>query len=106
VRELLGAVKRKRAGTRDLEVGPISLRDPLPTIGVPLPWPQTEVGLDLQAALDLLFDRYRYAELLDYGSLPPSPPFGLDDRHWLVEQVERSRAADGGNAVEHERTDG
>lgn len=97
---------RKRAGVSDLEVWPIGLRDPLPTIGVPLATPQAEVGLDLQAALDLLFVRYRYAELLDYEGLPPSPPFGLDDRRWLIGQIERSREAYSGDGAEHDRIDG
>jgi len=80
---------RKRVGIPDLEVWPIGLRAPLPTIGVPLPPPREEVSLDLQAALELLFARYRYAELLDYGSPPPAPPFALDDAQWLAEQVRR-----------------
>jgi hypothetical protein len=83
----------KRAGAAELEVWPISLHDPLPAIGVPLPPPEEEVGLDLQAALDLLFERYRYAELLDYRRPPPAPSFALDDARWLADHVERWRAA-------------
>jgi hypothetical protein len=84
---------RKRPGAAELEVWPIGLRDPLPAIGVPLPSPEEEVGLDLQAVLDLLFERYRYAELLDYRSPPPPPSFALDDARWLAGCVERWRAA-------------
>ena len=90
---------RKRAGAADLEVWPIGLRDPLPAIGVPLPSPRQEVALDLQEALDLLFDRYRYAELLDYASPPPSPAFALDDALWLAGRIERGQSAYAGNGT-------
>jgi hypothetical protein len=88
----------KRVDSPDLEVWPISLRDPLPTIAVPLTPPHDDVALDLQAALDLLFERYRYAELLDYRAAPPPPPFTLDDARWVAEQVERWLAARAGES--------
>jgi hypothetical protein len=83
----------KRVDSPDLEVWPISLRDPLPTIAVPLTPPHDDVALDLQAVLDLLFERCRYAELLDYRAAPPPPPFTLDDARWVAEPVERWLAA-------------
>ena len=78
----------KRAGASDLEVWPIGLRTPLPSIAIPLSLPIEDIGLDLQAALDLLFTRYRYAQLIDYRSAPPPPAFTLDDRQWVAEQIE------------------
>ncbi len=83
----------KRGGAHDLFAWPCGVRDPLPTIAVPLVPPFDDVALDLQLALDELFARYRYAELLDYSVPPPPPPFELADAHWVAEQVRRWQAA-------------
>jgi hypothetical protein len=56
------------------------------------------VPLDLQAAIVALFERYRYAELIDYGEAPPAPAFALDDAQWVVAQVQRWQARGGGDA--------
>jgi hypothetical protein len=83
----------RRVGSDEAEVWPIDLRDPLPTIGVPLSPGYDDVALDLQLALDLLFERYRYAELLDYAAPPPAPPFVPADARWIAEQVRQWQAA-------------
>jgi hypothetical protein len=77
----------KRGGSTELEVWPCPLREPLRTIAVPLTPPYEDVPLDLQAAVDTLFARYRYAELLDYRGAPPAPPFAPDDAHWILDRV-------------------
>jgi hypothetical protein len=77
----------KRAGTQEAEVWPMALRDPLPTIAVALPPGQADVPLNLQAVMDDLFERYRYAELLDYSSPPRAAGLPLDDMQWVAEQV-------------------
>jgi hypothetical protein len=89
----------KRVGTGLLDVWPISLRDPLPTIAVPLVAPHADVALDLQAAVDLLFERYRYAELLNYDAPPPAPALQWDDARWVGEHVARWWAAQRGNGA-------
>jgi hypothetical protein len=81
----------KRAGKQEAEVWPMNLRDSLPTIAVALPPGQADVPLDLQEAVGALFDRYRYAELIDYGSPPPAPALPLDDAQWAAAQVQRWR---------------
>jgi hypothetical protein len=45
-----------------------------------------------------LFERYRYAELLDYTAPPPAPALALDDALWVAEQVQlwqATRTGDG-----------
>jgi hypothetical protein len=78
----------KRAGAHEAEVWPVSVRDPLPTIAVPVSPGQPDVPLDLQAIIGALFERYRYAELLDYRLPPPPPAFALDDAAWVAAQVQ------------------
>jgi hypothetical protein len=72
-----------RAGVADtLEAWFTTLRDPLPTIAVPLRPPLADVPLDLQAALDTVYDRYRYDTILDYAGDPPPPLLGDADAAW------------------------
>ncbi|GAC1401608.1 MAG: hypothetical protein NVSMB65_19050 [Chloroflexota bacterium] len=70
----------------------MGLRDLLPTIAVALPPGQADVPLDLQAVITALFERYRYAELIDYSGPPPAPAFPLDDAQWVAAQVQRWQA--------------
>jgi hypothetical protein len=37
-----------------------------------------------------LFERYRYAELIDYSTPPPAPAFPLDDAQWVAAQVQQA----------------
>ncbi len=81
----------KRAGAQEAEVWPMSLRDPLPTIAVALPAGVADVPLDLQATIEALFERYRYAELIDYGAPPPAPGFPLDDAQWVMARAQHGQ---------------
>jgi hypothetical protein len=78
----------ERAGAHEAEVWPVSVHDPLPTIAVAVSPGQPDVPLDLQAIIEALFARYRYAELLDYRQPPPPPAFPLDDAAWLAAQIQ------------------
>lgn len=78
----------------------MALRDRLPTIAVALPSGQADVPLNLQAVIDDLFERYRYAELLDYSGPPPAPGLPLDDMHWVAEQVRLWREARPANGTD------
>ncbi|HWE61777.1 MAG TPA: DUF4058 family protein, partial [Chloroflexota bacterium] len=89
----------KRAGAQEAEVWPMSLRDPLPTIAVALPAGQADVPLDLQAIIETLFERYRYAELIDFRRAPPAPAFSLDDAQWVAAQVQHWQATHTDNGV-------
>lgn len=64
---------------------PIHLRDPLPTIRVPLADPDESVRLDLQAALQQVYDAANYGNYI-YQS-QPQPPLQADDAAWASEVV-------------------
>jgi hypothetical protein len=54
-------------------VWPIRLPQPSPAIGIPLRKPDPDVPLELQAALNLVYERGSYDLKLNY-SKPPNPP--------------------------------
>jgi len=65
----------------DCDVYAWTLRDPLPTIPIPLKAPDPDVLLDLASAAATAYDRARYARLLDYAA-PLSLPLAPEDRAW------------------------
>jgi len=71
-----------RAGRRDqVETWPISVRDPLPAVPIPLLPGDDDVVLDLGHALRAIYDEARYDLSIDY-SQPPVPPLSDDDAEW------------------------
>jgi hypothetical protein len=63
---------------------PIHLREPLPTIAVPLRENDPEVSLRLQELIDRVYDGGRYSRRINYASPLPVPPGG-DDERWADE---------------------
>jgi hypothetical protein len=63
------------------EVWPITLRNRLPRISVPLAAGDPDVGLDLQEILDRCYDAGRYEDELDYRR-DPKVPLSKADAAW------------------------
>jgi hypothetical protein len=61
------------------------LRQPLPTIPIPLKAPDADVFVDLQAVFRQTYERGRYAPSLRYGQIPLAPVRGKD-RRWTMQQ--------------------
>jgi hypothetical protein len=72
------------------QVWPMSLRQPLPAVPVPLLPPDPDVPLDLQAAVKACFDLVGYERLLDYSAPPPPPPLSDEDAAWAVDCLRQS----------------
>lgn len=72
-------------------IWPLGLREPLPTVPVPLLPPDPEVPLDLQAAVNACFALVGYERLLDYAGPPPPPDLDEDDTAWVDEVLRASR---------------
>lgn len=70
-----------RAGRREYEVYPITVRQRLPRIRIPLKTGEPDAALDLQAAASMAYDRGPYPERLRYDS-PAIPPLEPDDATW------------------------
>jgi hypothetical protein len=60
---------------------PVSARQPLPTIGIPLRDPDPDVTLDLGAVLSAAYDNGAYDLSIDYRK-KPEPPLGRDHAAW------------------------
>ncbi len=69
---------------------PISVRQALPVIGIPLRGPDPEVPLDLGAVFERAYDRAAYDVSLDYRRAP-QPPLEGDEAKWTRELL-RGRA--------------
>lgn len=65
-------------------VWPISLRQPLPVLPVPLLRPDPPVSLDLGQALHTAYERARYDLRVDYNS-PPTPTLSPEDAAWAAD---------------------
>ena len=63
-----------------------TIRDPLPTIPVPLDKGDPDVPLDLQAVFTTVYDRARYDLSLDYTA-SVAPPLGEADSAWLQARI-------------------
>lgn len=71
-----------------VEVYSCTLRDPLPTIPIPLAGDDPDVPLDLQAAFTTTYDRAGYDYALDYAR-PPEPPLEPASAEWVQTVVKR-----------------
>jgi hypothetical protein len=82
-----------RAGEpRSGYVLPISLREPLPTIGMPLKDGDADVPLDLQAALTQVYELCGYDMDFDYAR-DPNPPLPPDAAEWARNMIAAGQSA-------------
>jgi len=82
-----------RQGASGRYVWFIDLRDPLPTVAVPLRPPFDDAPLELQRALNETYDRARYADSIDYARPAPPPKLKPADQAWLERTLEAWRTA-------------
>ena len=65
-----------------MEVWPIALANPIPTVPVPLLSGDTDVHLDLQAAFTAAYDLLGYDLIIDYTQ-PPDAPLSGREAAWV-----------------------
>jgi len=83
--DYLISVNRFQPGRTQYEIIPRRLRNPLPTFGIPLVAPDPDVPLDLQAALDRVYEEGSYMLRVHYER-PCSPSLEEQDQQWVAEQ--------------------
>lgn len=69
------------------QIWPVSLRERLPVVPVPLLPPDPDVPLDLAAAVDACFALVGYERLLPYADPPPPPELADDDAAWVADTL-------------------
>lgn len=75
-----------RAGQATIDVWPISLNMPLPTIPIPLRHPDSDISLNLQFALNTIYEEAAYDLSVNYHTAPPPPPFTNEEQVWWQEK--------------------
>jgi hypothetical protein len=69
---------------------PIRLQQLLPKIDIPLRASDAPLGLDLQALLDLCYDRGRYGDMIDYQD-EALPPLTGEERAWAEQLLRQAK---------------
>jgi hypothetical protein len=69
---------------------PRTVRQPLPTIRIPLAGGDPDVPLGIRAALERAYDAGSYRDRIDYAS-PCQPPLDADDQAWADALIRSSR---------------
>jgi hypothetical protein len=73
----------------EVEVWPVALEQPLPSVLIPLLPGDKSVSLDLQLALSVVYGIIGYDELVDYTQSPPGP-LNKAEIDWIEEQLRRA----------------
>lgn len=66
-----------------IEIWPLTLRDSIKPVPVPLRHPDPDVVLDIGRAIHHIYTSARYERRIDYRAAPPPPPFTPEDEAWL-----------------------
>jgi hypothetical protein len=74
----------------DAEFWPISLRERLPVVPVPVRSPDPDAQLDLQAIVDQIYDDAGYADYIYEGA--PRPALATEDADWARQLVPQPRS--------------
>jgi Protein of unknown function (DUF4058) len=77
----------------DVDVYAWGIRQPLPTIPIPLAPPDPDIALDLATLVNTAYDRGKYTRKLRYTHGPPPEPLTAADAAWAAENAKRSSAA-------------
>jgi hypothetical protein len=87
------ALLHRAGGGDQLEAWFANVRDPLPTIAVPLVDDLPDASLDLQAAVTAIYERAAYDIILIYSEPPPAPPLPDEDAAWAANRIASWQAA-------------
>jgi hypothetical protein len=72
----------------EADVWAFTVRDPIPTLPVPIKPEHSAIPLDLRACLDKAYNESRYGTHIDY-SLPPDPALRKPDADWAGELLKK-----------------
>jgi hypothetical protein len=67
----------------EIAIWPCPLQQPLPTVSVPLRYPDPDVALALTRVVQQVYRNARYDLQVDYRTNPPPPDLAPDDAAWI-----------------------
>ena len=85
------AISLRRSGAGGVEVWPVRLRDTIPVVPVPLFSPDPDVPLNLNRAIQNIYDGAAYDLRIDYTQPPPKPDLAPADAQWLDALLQTNR---------------
>ncbi|NJK80305.1 MAG: DUF4058 family protein [Chloroflexaceae bacterium] len=71
-----------------IDIWPLSLRESIKPVPIPLCHPDPPIPLDLGAAIHETYRRARYDLDIDYRTDPPPPALSPEDAAWLAEHLQ------------------
>lgn len=81
--EVAYAIALTRAQSGVMNLWPLQLSDPLPTLPVPLQSPDPDIPLDLSTALKDVYEEAAYELSLNYEGSPPPPALSPSEQKWM-----------------------
>jgi Protein of unknown function (DUF4058) len=90
LQEVPYVVMLTRAPASTIEAWTIPLWERLPVLPIPLRSPDVDAVLDLQQAMDEIYDEAGYDLSIDYTQMPPPPSLSELDQQKLQDYLERS----------------
>lgn len=67
-----------------VQIWPLSLQEPVPVVPVPLAETDPDAPLDLNRAIDAIYDEALYHLRIDYTQPPPPPDLPAEETAWLA----------------------
>ena len=77
------AIALTRSHSSTIDIWPLTLKDRLPTVPVPLLDPAPDAVLDLAGVLTAIYDEAFYGLSIDYTQAPPPPQLSEEDVSWV-----------------------
>jgi Protein of unknown function (DUF4058) len=72
-----------RSQSNAVEIWPIALQNQLPTIPVPLRYPDSDIPLELNSVINAIYEEAAYDLSIDYTQMPPPPAFSESETNWM-----------------------
>lgn len=76
-------VALSRGNGKKTDIWTIDLQDKLPTIPVPLGEKDDDIPLNLQQAMEEIFEEAGYQDSINYDNFPPLPKFSKEKMDWM-----------------------
>ena len=70
-----------------------SVRDPLPTLPIPLRPTEPDILIELDKPFRVAFTRGQYGRFIDYSKAPPRPAMSAEDSEWMTGVLKAAETA-------------